>query len=1600
MGELYIGGAGVARGYLDRPELTHERFLPDRFSGRAGALLYKTGDLVRSRPDGVLEFLGRVDDQVKVRGYRIELGEIEAAVASHPAVQSSAVLARDDGSGNKQLVGYVVVRDGHQLSSEIAQEFLKRQLPEYMVPAHFVFLESLPLTINGKVDRRALSALSEARDQSARNVVAPRNAIELAIASIWAELLKVETISVEDDFFDLGGHSLLAIRVLAQIRDRLDVDLDTQALFENSTLESLATLVAEAKGETPEVIRIPSRHDDDTLVASFAQEPLWILDQLVPNSPAYNIVDFIPFVGSVDVHALTKSLHELLVRHEVLRTAFERIDGQLMQIISPSCELDLTEIDLRSAPESELQNEWLKAVHEQGRKVFDLAKAPLVRACMVRVSATEHRLLIVIHHIIADEWSMEVIQEELRALYAAHSTGRLSPLRPLAIQYADYALWQRAWLQGAVLEDQIEYWKSELKGAMPVLALPTDKPRPASPTFRGACELFTISKATLASLQSLARREQATPFMLLEAAFASLLYRYTGQDDILIGTPISGRKYTETQGLVGCFLNSVVLRNQFSDATTFTELLRQVRVRALGAHAHSDLPFERLVVELSPERDQGRTPLFQVMFILHSRDGVSQVSKVSGNYELETGTSKRDLSLVLSESEVGIEGLIEYSTGLFQSDTIRRLSRSYVRLLEEVVSNPERSIARIPMVADLDREQLVVEWNRTSLEFDESNLCLHEMISLHAAKTPDRIALVFEGQEMSYSQLEQRSNQLANYLIGLGVVPDMLVGLLVERSLDMVVGLLGILKAGGAYVPLDPSFPPDRLRYVIEDAQMRVVITHRGLDATQKILPETVVHLDRDWEMIAKATGAASLSNKPNLESLAYVLYTSGSTGMPKGVAIPHAAIVNFLASMRNEPGMRASDVLLAITTLSFDIAGLELYLPLISGAKVVIASRDEVIDPDRLAKKLGDCGCTYLQATPATWRALIDAGWEGSTNLKALCGGEAMPPDLAQALLSRCAELWNMYGPTETTVWSTIHRVTVADTIPPIGRPIANTQVYLLDGHTALVPLGAVGELYIGGRGLARGYVRREELTREHFVPNPFVPNTLIYRTGDLARWRADGRLECLGRTDHQVKLRGYRIELGEIEANIKRHPDIRNAVVMAREDKPGEKQLIAYVVANSQAGDLLDELRARLRAAVPDYMVPAHFVMLDVLPLTPNGKIDRNALPAPNADDVSVRSDTYVAPGSDFERRLTSVWQEVLEIGHLGVNDNFFDIGGYSLLAIKLMGRITQTFGKRLPLTVLFEAPTIRQLAKHVEDTENKDGPHSLVPLQASGTRAPLYWIPGGAAIGIFSFSQHITSQLGTDQPLYALSSAFPTRASDIESVEKRADRYLRLIRKQQPHGPYHFIGFCAGGTIAFEMAQQLLRDGEETALLSMIDCWCPAFAWGLLNKLRFKAQRLQYQLREAREKRKSLLAFGREKLLTRRANQADLAEVASAVQKAKRDGFVDNETQDFRVITRATRDVVEQYTPRHYPGLIVMYITEDPWLQGISHNVDPRFAWTQYAAAHEVYTLTGGHQTVLELPHVLRLGQVLNESLQKAFGSHSGRNVAVQPTVPELV
>lgn len=1292
MGELYIGGAGVARGYFNRPELTKERFLPDPFSGRIGARLYKTGDLARYRSDGVLEYLGRIDNQVKVRGYRIELGEIEAVLAGHPAVQSCAVLAREDTPGDKQLIGYVVARERQSIDVAELQSSLAERLPDYMVPVHFVVLDSFPLTENGKVDRKALPAPSQQAASTTRQVVAPRNDTEKALADIWVELLNVGDVGVEDDFFELGGHSLLVLRLLARIRDVFQVDIPAEKVFEKPTVSALAVLLAGGAESSDVAQRIEPRNHRGPSPLSFAQEQLWFLDQLVPDSPAYNIVDVIDLGETYDALALKRAVNELVRRHEILRSAFVNVDGRVMQVDFVVAEAEITEVDLSSLPEEERPRAWSALVREEGRKLFDLAQVPLLRLNAVHFSSREHKVLVTIHHIIADEWSMEIIQSELKDLYEAYKLGNSPDLAPLPIQYADFASWQRQALQGELLEKQVAYWKNELAGAPTILELPTDKPRPLHQSFRGATEIFRIPKTVLDRLQSLAREEQATIFMVLEAAFAALLHRYTQQNDILVGTPISGRTHTETQQLIGCFLNSIVLRAQFSDHETFRSLLHQVRSRALGAYAHPDLPVERLVSEITPDRDLSRTPLFQVMFILHSRGGVSQVSKVSGNHELGTGTSKVDLTLCCGETDDGLEALFEYSTDLFERETILRLCHGYATLLEALVSDPERNIAQVELLSDADRRKLLFDWNETQVAYPR-DVCLHRLVERQAALTPGKVAVVFDEQSLTYTELDRKSNQLAYHLRDLGVGPDVLVGLCVERSLDMVVALLGIMKAGGAYVPLDPSFPPDRLAYMVEDSEMRVLVTHRDLDAQLGARPPAICRLDRDAARIAAARSDSLPQAELTSEHLAYVLYTSGSTGKPKGVAIAHRAIVNFLLSMQREPGMHADDTLLAVTTLSFDIAGLELYLPLISGAKVVIASRADAIDPQRLIAHLSRHECTMMQATPATWRALVEVGYEGSPKLRVLCGGEAMPPDLMRALLPRCAELWNMYGPTETTVWSTMQRITSDDRPAAIGKPIANTQVYVLDAQRNLVSPGVVGELYIGGDGLARGYLNRPELTRERFIDNPFVRKGRLYRTGDLARFRPDGRLDCLGRTDHQVKLRGYRIELGEIEAVVVRHRAVRQAVVVAREDVVGDKRLVAYVVSDDASRDFVEQLRTSLVAALPEYMVPAHIVTLDALPLTPNGKVDRKALPAPSLDTTSARR--FVAPRNETEQSLAAIWSEVLNVGHIGAHDDFFQLGGHSLLVLRVLARIQDVFQINLPAQRMFEKPTLAALA-----------------------------------------------------------------------------------------------------------------------------------------------------------------------------------------------------------------------------------------------------------------------------------------------------------------
>ena len=1407
----------------------------DTFSGREGARLYKTGDLARYRADGVLEYLGRIDNQVKVRGYRIELGEIEATLAGHPDVQSCAVLAREDTPGNKQLVGYAVLREGAAKVTLGLSEFLKQRLPEYMVPAQLVLLDAMPLTQNGKVDRSALPAASQAA-AATKNFIAPSSDTEKALAEISAKLLNVASIGVHDDFFELGGHSLLVIKAVSRIRDVLGVELPTQVVFENSTVAGLATIIdrlksKSAKAPAQEVRRIVPRAKDGPCPLSFSQEQFWLLDQAVPGSPAYNIVDVIDLPGTYDGPALRRALGELISRHDILHTAFSVGPDGLQQVVLPAAELPMREVDFSGFPADERAGAWSQVVREEGRKTFTLAEPPLLRVTVVHHSDGDHRLLLVMHHIIGDEWAMGLVQGEVRQLYAAFSRGQPSPLPPLPVQYADFACWQREWFQGERLEAQLRYWKEALSGASPVLQLPTDKPRPSALTFRGATEHFLLPKRVLERARALSRKEQATLFMLLEAAFASLLHRYSGQTDLLVGTPISGRTQTETQSLVGCFLNTVVLRSQFDDDQTFRGLLRQTRERALGAFSRAELPFGRLVATLAPERDPSRTPLFQTMFVLFDPEGASRISQASTYQGLETDTSKVDLTLSMSISENGLAGEMEYSTDLFEVETIRGMCRHFGVLLDALTQDPDEPIASLPLLTPDDAQHVLVEWNPAPSPYP-GDLTLGRLLEMQAEMTPEALALTYGEASLTFRELNGRANELAHALRARGIARGKLVGICLQRSPEMVVAVLAVLKSGAGYVPLDPSFPAERLAHMIEDSHLALVISSAPLTDVHRSARNKTLQLDGDFAEIAHHPADAlpddDLSAGP--QDIAYVLYTSGSTGKPKGVCVQHRAAVNFLTSMASVPGLGRADRLLAVTTLSFDIALLELLLPLCVGARIVLASKDQATDGEALRGLIERHGVTIMQATPATWRLLLASGWAGQAKFKALCGGEAMPSDLAEALLRRVGELWNMYGPTETTVWSTCGRVTSPEPVITIGRPIANTTIRVLNGSMQPCPAGVAGEIYIGGDGVALGYLNRPELTAERFIADPYGKDEdRLYKTGDLGRWRTDGEIECLGRVDFQVKVRGYRIELGEIESVLAKHPSVKQAVVVAREERQGDVRLVAYVRLHV---GVLDEqgVRAHLRRALPDYMVPQHFVVMDVLPSTPNGKIDRKSLPPPELQPVAASTR---APKTDSERRMAQIWGALLKHEGFGLDDNFFDVGGHSLLSVMLVAEIEKQLGVKLGLSQILHSPTVAGLAEAIDAIarpkpvlEAGDG---VVAIRAGGPRNLFFVYDGlGEVIPYLTLARQMPSQ-------YSVYGLLPDRRAGIPfahvSVSDMAEHCVRQMRMQQPEGPYTIGGLCAGGVIAFAAAEQLERAGQVVDRVILLDSFvAPQKRWRL--------------------------------------------------------------------------------------------------------------------------------------------------------------------------
>ncbi|WP_153070789.1 non-ribosomal peptide synthetase, partial [Pseudomonas syringae] len=1307
-GEIHIGGAGVARGYLNLPELTAERFLEDPFSAEPAARMYRSGDLGRWLADGNIEYLGRNDDQVKLRGFRIELGEIESRLSECPGVREAVVLVREHRPGDKRLVAYLTAQEGAVLSAAQLREQLSQGLAEYMIPSAFVTLARFPLTPNGKLDRRALPA-PEDDAYASRDYEAPAGDVEHALAEIWQVLLGLERVGRHDHFFELGGHSLLAVQLVSRLRQRFEVEVALRDVFAEPTLQGLARQVANARLSAQTPLTLVDR--DLPLPLSWAQQRLWFLDQLDRAAgAAYHIPAGLRLRGRLKRDALQATLDRIVARHETLRTHFALHEGQAIQVIAPATQgFALVTHDLR-ALDSAAQHEAVERLaREEALAPFDLSSGPLIRGRLVQLSETEHILLVTQHHIVSDGWSTGVLLHEIGMLYRAFSQGLADPLPALAFQYVDYAAWQRQWLQGETLHTQVEFWRQHLSGAPALLELPTDHRRPPLRSYAGGRVSLALSPALTAGLRQLGQRHGATLFMTLLAGWSSLLSRFSGQDDVVIGTPVANRPRSELESLIGFFVNTLALRIRPEGGLSVAALLEQVKAVMLAAHAHQDLPFEQVVEALQPPRSLGHSPIFQVMLALNNTPGGGELSLPELSLEplqAPHTTAQFDLSLALVEADGGLIGSLEYASDLFERATIERMAGHLQVLLEGMVADDQQAVAELPLLSCEQRRQVLESFNDTAAAYPADKL-LHQLFEEQVAQQPDALAVVDETGSLTYGELNARANRLAHYLIGLGIQPDDRVAICAQRSLEMVVGLLGILKAGGAYVPLDPGYPPERLRYMLEDSAPVAVLVQTSTADVLSLGSLPVINLDD------AALQAQSVQN-PHVQGLtpahlAYVIYTSGSTGLPKGVQVEHRNVARLFSATDAWFGFNANDVWALFHSFAFDFSVWEIWGALVHGGQLLIVPHLVSRSPQECYALLCDTGVTVLNQTPSAFRQLIAAQGESQQShslRQVIFGGEALDTAMLQPWYARPAnagtQLANMYGITETTVHVTYYPLQAADAertgVSPIGRQIPDLQLYVLDALRQPVPLGVAGELYVGGAGVARDYLNRPDLNEERFLANPFSeqPGARLYRTGDLVRWLADGSLEYMGRNDDQVKIRGFRIEPGEIEDRLSRHPQVQQAVVMAREDVPSDKRLVAYFTSSAENDHLhIETLRAHLQAQLPDYMVPTAYVRLESMPLTPNGKLDRNALPAPDLSSVISRD--YQAPQGATERAIADIWQDLLSIDQVGRHDHFFELGGHSLLAVKLIERMRQQ-NMSADVRVLFSQPTLVALAAAV--------------------------------------------------------------------------------------------------------------------------------------------------------------------------------------------------------------------------------------------------------------------------------------------------------------
>jgi amino acid adenylation domain-containing protein len=1304
-GEICLGGAGLSRGYLRREALTKEKFIANPFSSDPSDRLYRTGDLGRWLLDGNIEYLGRLDDQVKIRGFRIELGEIESVLVQTGLVRQAVVLVKEDNERNKRLVAYVVSEGNFEKEAILTD--LKQKLPDYMIPSIWVLLEQLPLTNNGKVDKKALPD-PDKNELLSDEYVAPRTETQYKLEEIWKKLLKIEKAGIRKNFFELGGHSLLAIRLISVIRKEMLVEVPITKLFSNPTIEQLAVFIESQTG-TIALPTIIATSRPERIPLSFTQERLWFIDKL-EGSVQYHLPAVFKLKGKLDIEALSKTLQTIVNRHEVLRTVFKYEEGQAWQYIKEKDGWELT-----TAEGSEFQDDPQKLrsfINQQIKEPFDLSRDYMLRATLITLSKEENLLVVTMHHIASDGWSASILVKEVVELYKAYEAGHDANLPVLDIQYADFAIWQQNYLKGEVLEEKINYWKERLAGVAP-LELPTDFMRPAVWSAKGAMAPFKIEKQLSDQLKSFSQEQGTTLFMTLLSALNVLLHRYSRQNDICVGTGIAGRQQQEVEGLIGFFVNTLALRNEVNDDVPFIEFLQQVKTTTLGAYAHQEVPFEKVVDAVVRQRDMSRNPIFQVMFVLQNTPDIPELHLGNVSLSRETyehTTAQFDLSFSITETETGLFGTIEYSIDLYSKQTIQRMVEHFQQLLSSIVVKPSNKIAELAIITRQEENRLE-EFNNTWVNYPRERTVV-DLFEGKAKEYPDSAAVVFEEGQITYKELADRSNQLANYLIQKGILPGENIGVISLRGIDMIVAMLGIVKAGCAYVPFNIEYPAERLRYIIEDAAISYIVsTNNDLLASRNLEQYQCFDIE---DSLSSSTLLPDIDVKP--ENCVYIMFTSGTTGRPKGIAVNHRNIIKLVYDA-GDIAVKQEDTVLQWSNYSFDGSTYDIYCSLLTGARLQIIKDNWASDVTQLSRVIKEKNITICFMTTALFNAIVEIQPESFRGLrKLLFGGEMVSvPHVQKALeVLGAGKIVHVYGPTETTVYATSYNIdAVADEgVIPIGKPLSNTRLFVLDNNNKPVPIGVPGELFIGGDGVSMGYVNNPGLSSQKFLHNVISgEKTSVYRTGDRVRWVSDGNIEFLGRFDEQVKIRGYRIELGEIETVLYQNDRIRQAVVIAREDKQGTKSLVGYVVSTEDFNR--EEIITYLREKLPDYMIPALWVKLESLPLTPNGKVDKRALPEPDA--AQNLTNKYVAPRTELEIKLVKIWQELLNVERVGIEDNFFELGGHSLLAMRMISYIERDLLLSIPIQVLFKFTSISDLSKYVEiQAGNNSGQENTTSFQ----------------------------------------------------------------------------------------------------------------------------------------------------------------------------------------------------------------------------------------------------------------------------------------------